>query len=865
MYAFCLADSVDLDGDEGELDYETGELLWPSGRGKVSADQSVRENGNRARKSNREVGGISRLSDRLEGGENVLLGKRMLVQVAGGGGDGGRRVVEVVRTDAPKSKRVKKMPHDITDITIKVETSANVETGNRKIVVEKIDKSAKKNLKDKSKLNNLDDDLEDEVTRMRKRIVEKARKLVENEEKERKREHTNGQAAAKEIKMEKEDSRTARKNKSEECKDADSNGAMAATEIVAPAEDIDNEASKEAPSPPKAAVEQDEDTLDGMQVEETEHILTMQVESEMAPAAGDDALEKLSASPVTVAVDSLQLTVDPMEKAFMEAEVEGLETGDTADHRTSRLSKSTSKSSEKKTSEKSSERSHKRQSHSKSRSGSVADDSQLKPSKSDVRSAKTVSVKSSDKSGNKSDAKSGSMSDARSGNKSDAKGGNKSNAKSANKSGDKSGSKSDANSGSKSDAKRDNKSDDNSGSESDAKGVKRNKCDVQSGMTVTKSGKIDSKCGKTNSDTNKDNEPISTSAEKTKKIVVERQSVTSDVATDRQLLDVAPSSKADKVVTKSKSRSSSKPDLTKKVKSFDLKNKKIDSTETKKISSSSAKLVDEIILPAEKSHKQPDLQTTDKSSKILKNKKSSEVTDKIKKPVQEQKEVDAISKKSAQKLQSTEKIASKSQSSKKVNVKEHESKTRDIPDKKSDRISVSSVVDHSGNNIVVSSKIPQEKTLTKSNQIRTRQPSGLLNVTSQSKTQGKKPNNDSNSEGDDTSSDSDSDASSKSGVSSSGSSDSSSSSDSASDSESEGERKRGRGRPSSESEDDEEEANNRMRNPQKKPKVESPKKSKQKKASIEIEKEREKESDRRIERRGKDTNHGRSRERKSRR
>ena len=367
--ALISVSDLDFDGDEGALDYEAGEQVWPTGQGKT-----CQAGGDRHGES---VGGGGGLASRLEGGEDVLLGKRMLVQVGGavnGGAGSGRRVVEVITasggrhvTDgqvtatAKSSSRVTKLTDDMRDITIKVERTA---TGtehkeNRKIVIERVDKNKNKLSKTEKSPSkpSKEDQIEDEVSRMRKRIVEKARKMVENEEKERMKVTTNGVTAAKLMKIENEKVKPTKPKKSETPRAAVTDTTQTLEELeaikditegVAVTDDMDSvekplleDTEVEKSSNATAPVE-DEDTLDGMQVEETEDILSLQVEPNLTEAPMDDT--ESGAVLAEVSTDTLQLTVDPREKALMEAEAEDLEAAADID----KPSRSESKSSNRK-------------------------------------------------------------------------------------------------------------------------------------------------------------------------------------------------------------------------------------------------------------------------------------------------------------------------------------------------------------------------------------------------------------------------------------------------------------------------------------------------------------------------------------
>uniref|UniRef100_A0A2P2I0R4 Dentin sialophosphoprotein-like n=1 Tax=Hirondellea gigas TaxID=1518452 RepID=A0A2P2I0R4_9CRUS len=425
-------DNLDYAGDEGELDYDGAgrELVWPSGRGKVTSVEQQEGNnisvdtrqrtgaadGSAATKVRSIRGrdgaihmvsskiGKEKMSARLAGGgeseereargKDVLLAasgaSRMVVQVAGNGARGadGRRVVEVIsdggRTgggkrkkssggDVSKGDRLKMMAANMRDITIKVERKLDGtdEKENRKIVVERTDKVKDKKKTKTNKTKDLDEEneIEDEVTRMRKRIVEKARKMVENEEKEKnKKVSINGDLNKKDLNKEGDGKKTGL------CKTYKENGKVKAaekdlneTEVAEKVSDNKTKDKLEALKDITEGVPLDEDAneLNDAKVEETtttkgeEKSATGKVQEENLSSTAPQVLEEESSNhnvessdvlsvqvkshqeSVTVttskekrcavaassqaepAVDGLQLTVDPMEKAMMEAEVEG--------------------------------------------------------------------------------------------------------------------------------------------------------------------------------------------------------------------------------------------------------------------------------------------------------------------------------------------------------------------------------------------------------------------------------------------------------------------------------------------------------------------------------------------------------------
>ncbi|XP_018017432.1 dentin sialophosphoprotein [Hyalella azteca] len=320
--------------EEGELEYSDGEAgrsVVRRGKGKevdslVDRSMDARDMllDSRRQRANGEA--LDRKRKRSE--SDVLCG-RMVVQV--GGGD---RVVAVVDNNGPRGgdtglqrKQEAASTGNVMGLKIKVEREGgNSVRESRKITIEKNDGKSTPEKSNKRKLKeSFANDIDDEVSMMRRRIVEKARKLVKSEGNEEARIVQNGKAV---------DEKKARKRSSQEkAEEIRSEGVVTSSEVakVVKEEAGEDGASKGSEKTDDKSTEtsavseaneeennkdaEGDSTLDeiGAHVEE-ENVLKVHVESE---ALGNGENEEGA-----VSIDELQLTVDPKDSLMMEAAVE---------------------------------------------------------------------------------------------------------------------------------------------------------------------------------------------------------------------------------------------------------------------------------------------------------------------------------------------------------------------------------------------------------------------------------------------------------------------------------------------------------------------------------------------------------------
>ncbi|KAF2364767.1 Pinin/SDK/MemA protein [Trinorchestia longiramus] len=314
-------DELPHSDEEGDLEYKDGEAgraVVRRGKGKdeggSSVDRSVDARDmlldSRRQRANGDAGNRKRLRS-----ETDVMCSRMVVQV--GSGD---RVVEVLNNnERPAAERHRKdvaASSQVKSLKIKVERdNGPSEKESRKITIESSEKDNEKSKKRKLKENSYSNDIEDEVSMMRRRIVEKARRLVKEEK------------VGEVIQNGKAEENARRKRKDNlEAKQTTTTSNEGTSEVTKVGND---EPKDKKPSDKKNKIDkeldssvtgqeenvEDDATLDEIGARlEGEDVFQVKVESE---ETGNGENEGEPAS-----VDELQLTVDPKDSLMLEATIE---------------------------------------------------------------------------------------------------------------------------------------------------------------------------------------------------------------------------------------------------------------------------------------------------------------------------------------------------------------------------------------------------------------------------------------------------------------------------------------------------------------------------------------------------------------